>query len=454
MLSKEDNELLCRVGPGTPMGTLMRQYWIPAARSDELPAPGGAPLRVRLLGEDLIAFRVASGKVGLVANNCPHRGASLFYGRNEGEGLRCVYHGWKFDVTGACVDLPSEPPESNFKSKVRTVAYPCVERGGVIWTYMGSRATPPPLPDLEANMVPESRVTTMIRHCNYMQALEGDIDTVHFAFLHMGHLTLEHTYEGNFLYYQIRERAPRYAATDTEFGTCYGAYRPAAEDTYYWRFANFLFPFYTQIPPGTLAVNRGARAWVPMDDEHTMFFGISAPPAGGVVTAPERSKRQDVQARRGSGQGGSFGATEMLPDTTDWYGRSRPKADASNDYLLDREKVQSGASYTGLPSVVLEDQAITESMGPICKRWEEHLGTSDIMIIRTRLRLIRAAQALQEKGEIPPGVDQPGFYRQRSGGVILPRSADWLEATRDLRRAFVEYPEEFVLETIGERKHT
>jgi phthalate 4,5-dioxygenase oxygenase subunit len=453
MLSKEDNELLCRVGPGTPMGDLMRQYWIPAARADELPAPNSPPLRVRLLGENLIAFRVTSGKVGLIANSCPHRGASLFYGRNEAEGLRCVYHGWKFDVTGSCVDMPSEPLESNFKHKVRAVAYPCVERGGVIWTYMGSRETPPPLPDFEANMAPEARVTTMMRDCNYMQALEGDIDTVHFAFLHMGHLTLEDTYEDNFLHYQIKERAPRYAVTDTEFGTCYGAYRPAAEDTYYWRFANFLFPFYTQIPPGTLAVNRGVRAWVPMDDEHTMFFGINAPPAGGVVTAPERSKRQDVMARRGSSQGAGLGTTEMLPDTTDWYGRSRPKADASNDYLLDREKAQQGASYTGLPSVVLEDQAITESMGPIYDRSQEHLGTSDIMIIRTRLRLMRAAQALQERQEIPPGVDQPAFYRQRSGGVILPRSVDWFEATRDLRKAFVEYLEEFVLETIGERRN-
>jgi hypothetical protein len=171
------------------------------------------------------------------------------------------------------------------------------------------------------------------------------------------------------------------------------------------------------------------------------------------VTAPERSKRQDVMARRGSSQGAGLGTTEMLPDTTDWYGRSRPKADVSNDYLLDREKAQQGASYTGLPSVVLEDQAITESMGPIYDRSQEHLGTSDIMIIRTRLRLMRAAQALQERQEIPPGVDQPAFYRQRSGGVILPRSVDWFEATRDLRKAFVEYPEEFVLETIGERRN-
>jgi phthalate 4,5-dioxygenase oxygenase subunit len=269
----------------------------------------------------------------------------------------------------------------------------------------------------------------------------------------MGHLSLEDTYEGNFLHYQIKDRAPRYAVTDPEFGTCYGAYRPAEEDTYYWRMANFLFPFYTQIPPGTLAVNRGVRAWVPMDDEHTMFFGMTASPAGGVVTYPERSKRPGVMAPR-DGRSQGFGNTEMLPDTTDWYGRSRPKADASNDYLIDREKVKRGESFTGLPSVVLEDQAITESMGTIYDRSHEHLGTSDIMVIRTRLRLIRAAQALRDRGEIPPGVDTPEFYRQRSGGVILPRSVDWFESTRDLRRAFVEYPEEFVLETIGEPRNT
>ena len=163
MLNKEETELLCRVGPATPMGEVMRQYWIPFARSAELPAPDCAAVRIRLLGEDLIAFRVTTGQVGLVANRCPHRGASLFYGRNEQEGLRCVYHGWKFDVTGACVDMPSEPPESTFKDRVRAVAYPCHERGGVLWTYMGPRRTPPPLPDVVGNLDSESSVATVIR---------------------------------------------------------------------------------------------------------------------------------------------------------------------------------------------------------------------------------------------------------------------------------------------------
>src|SRR5213594_417584 len=173
MLSPEENDLLTRVGPGTPMGELMRQYWIPALMSSELPAPEGPPLRLRLLGENLIAFRTISGKVGLLAHACPHRGASLFFGRNEAEGLRCVYHGWKFDVAGRCVDMPNEPEESNFKQKVRAVTYPCVERGGLIWTYLGPRPTPPPMPELEATMLADNRIQVYQRDCNWMQALEG-----------------------------------------------------------------------------------------------------------------------------------------------------------------------------------------------------------------------------------------------------------------------------------------
>jgi phenylpropionate dioxygenase-like ring-hydroxylating dioxygenase large terminal subunit len=167
MLSREDNELLCRVGPGTPMGRLMRQYWIPAALSSELPEPDGAPLRVRLLGEDLIAFRATSGAVGLIQNACPHRGASLFYGRNEGEGLRCVYHGWKFDATGRCVDMPCEPATSTYKDKVQARAYPCLERGGLVWAYLGPRVTPPPFPALEPVLATDAKLQIYQRECNW-----------------------------------------------------------------------------------------------------------------------------------------------------------------------------------------------------------------------------------------------------------------------------------------------
>src|ERR1700680_2884776 len=183
-MTSEENELLTRIGPGTPMGELFRRYWIPALFSDDLPGPDCPPVRVRLLGEDLVALRDTADQIALVEQHCPHRGASLFFGRNEEGGLRCVYHGWKFDVTGACIDMPNEPPESNFKDKVRASAYPCVERNGIIWTYMGSKQMPPELPDLLPNLDPDCKVWTRLEECNYMQALEGDIDTVHFGFLH------------------------------------------------------------------------------------------------------------------------------------------------------------------------------------------------------------------------------------------------------------------------------
>ena len=187
MLTQEENDLLTRVGPGTPMGDLMREYWLPAFMSSELPEPDGSPLRIRLLGESLLAIRTTSGKIGLMSHTCPHRGASLFYGRNEQEGIRCVYHGWKFDLEGHCVDMPAEPTESNYKDEVRLRAYKCQERNGVIWAYMGSRDQPPPLPDLEANMLSEGEATvwTALRECNWAQALEGDIDTSHLAILHL-----------------------------------------------------------------------------------------------------------------------------------------------------------------------------------------------------------------------------------------------------------------------------
>src|SRR6266478_9593689 len=171
MLSKENTELLCRVGAGTVMGDMMRQYWLPCVYSWEL-TPDGDPVRVRMLGEDLIAWRDSNGTPSFVANNCPHRGASLFFGRNEEAGLRCVYHGWKFDASGACIDMPNEPAESDFRTKVKAVAYPCQERNGIVWTYMGKRQTPPPLPALEGNMLPEGEwnVTAIQRECNWFQA--------------------------------------------------------------------------------------------------------------------------------------------------------------------------------------------------------------------------------------------------------------------------------------------
>jgi phenylpropionate dioxygenase-like ring-hydroxylating dioxygenase large terminal subunit len=422
------------------MGDLLRQYWIPALMSSELPEADGPPMRVRLLGENLIGFRATSGTVGLIQNHCPHRGASLFFGRNEEEGLRCAYHGWKFDCSGVCVDMPSEPEESTFTTKIRAVAYPCVERNGVVWTYMGPRQIPPPLPDLEPNMLAGSEVLVqkVLRECSWFQGLEGDIDTGHLGFLHLGLVKPEDVPPRSFDYYLLADRAPRYEAIETEFGTTYGAYRPAEADTYYWRIAHFLFPFYTMIPTGTLGIQILVRAWVPIDDEHMMFWSMAVPRSrtggGGAGSAA-------VVAARGAPSAAP--AFDYLPETSDWLGKYRLTQNRNNDYLIDR-KAQRTESYTGIAGIHQQDQAITESMGPIIDRAEEHLGTSDAMVIRTRRRAIRAAEALRDHGVVPPGVDDPAVYRCRSGGVILPRSADWLEATADLRRAFVQHTPEAV----------
>src|SRR3984893_16941773 len=209
MLSTEDSELLCRVGPGTPMGTLMREYWLPAFVPGELAEPEGAPVRMRLLGENLIAFRVTSGKYGLMAHNCPHRGASLFFGRNEEEGIRCVYHGWKFDTQGHCVDMPNEPAESDFKNKIRAISYPCIERNGIVWTYMGPRQTPPPLPEWLPNLDTDCQVWMRLQESNWLQALEGDIDTVHAFFLHAGHIRTDQSLPGSDRHFITQQRSVR-----------------------------------------------------------------------------------------------------------------------------------------------------------------------------------------------------------------------------------------------------
>jgi phthalate 4,5-dioxygenase oxygenase subunit len=431
VLKVEENELITRVGPGTPMGNFMREYWVPALLSSEVASPDSDPARIMLLGEQLIAFRDTNGNVGLLQNNCPHRGASLFFGRNEEAGLRCVYHGWKFDTQGNCIDMPNEPAESDFKQKVKAVAYPTHERGGVVWAYLGPRKTPPPLPDLEGNMQAESaqfvRATQL--PCNWLQILEGDIDTTHVGFLHYGGLKAEDQIQGSFSEYQLRQKQAHFEVIDTEGGAAYGARRPGPDGQAYWRIAQWCFPFYTFTPPGVLGTKKGGGARVPMDDTHTLTFTMT----GGGRNRPTSTQQP----------GNPFFLQPMQPNTTDWFGRFRPVQQPDNDYLLDRE-AQRGKTgfngYTGITGVGMQDAAMTTSMGGIYDRSKEHLGTTDAMVIRVRRRLIAAVQAHMKHGITPPGVDDPSIYRVRSGGVFLPADADWVEATRELRQAFVEHP--------------
>jgi phenylpropionate dioxygenase-like ring-hydroxylating dioxygenase large terminal subunit len=437
MLSAEDNELLCRVGPGTPMGQFMREYWLPAFGANELPEPDGAPLRMRLLGENLIAFRATAGKYALMAHNCPHRGASLFFGRNEEDGLRCVYHGWKFDVDGNCVDMPNEPAESDFRTKVKAVAYPCVERNGIVWTYMGPRDTPPPLPDWLPNLDPACQFWMRLQESNWLQALEGDIDTVHAFFLHSGHLKTDNSLPGSDAYYITQQRHGRFVAQEHAIGASYAAVRPAEPDTEYWRMGHFLLPFYTMNAPGLLGIKNQSLAWVPLDDHNTMVWTVGRqaplPPdtetiggfKAGYVRRDPLGKHDPYGPRNANGV-----QPRKFITTSDWLGRFRPIANQHNDYLIDRDLQRSMGTYSGLPSVA-QDAMAQETMGPIYDRTQERLGTSDLMIIRTRRKLLDTVRAFG-RGAPAPGVDQPELFRMRSGGVIVPKGVNGLDAMADL----------------------
>ena len=408
----DPNEILTRTGPGTPMGELMRQYWVPAALSSELERDG-PPTRLMLLGEKLIAFRDSSGRVGIMDHRCPHRCASLFYGRNEENGLRCVYHGWKYDVDGRCLDQANVPAHQDFKDKVRAKAYLAVERSGLIWVYMGARERAPALPPLEAALLPQDQIEYRLvqRNCNWLQALDGDLDTSHLGLLHFGSArpSAELDTESRNL---VVNKAPEYKVTETEFGLSYGAYRPAADGGTYWRNAHFLFPFWVMPPIANIEANIMARGWIPLDDEHCMFVGIA-------------HKDYLRENRNRKPLPGASLIDRLHPNSSDWLGRFRMVEAEENDYFIDRD-VQRDQSFTGIEGIHVQDQAITESMGPIVDRALETLAPSDIAVVRGRRLLLRTLDAFG-KGKRPPGADQPEVYAGVRGGYYTTSdTGDWL----------------------------
>lgn len=412
------NELLTQIGPGTPMGSLMREYWIPACLASELEA-GGAPMRLMLLGEKLVAFRTPEGEIGIMDHACPHRCASLFYGRNEPGGLRCVYHGWKYAPDGQCLEQPNVPAEKSFADRLKAPAYPVKEINGVVWTYMGRRETPPPFTGIEATLLPEAdvRLSCSLRQCNYLQVLEGEIDTSHFGFLHGGSVADDDLDPADLNSMSLRDRAPLYHVAETAAGTSYAAYRRMSDEQTYYRVAHYLMPFYTQFPDGNFAENIVLDAAVPMDDEHTMIFTWMY-------------KKRTAGVRRlkdGSPIPGLEKNEDYMPNGTGWFDRWRTVANADNDYLIDRE-AQAARSYSGLTGVQLQDQAVVESMGGVADRTREHLAASDHMIVATRRRILNILNAHRE-GETPPGLDDVRIFQQaRSGAFLADAKIPWRKA--------------------------
>jgi nitrite reductase/ring-hydroxylating ferredoxin subunit len=380
------------------MGELFRRFWLPVLVPDQLDEPDGEPARVRILGEDLVAFRDTNGAIGIVNAFCPHRRAPLFFGRNEECGLRCVYHGWKFDVQGNCVDMPSEPPESDFKDRIQIKSYPAREWGGAIWVYMGPPEHQPELPELEWATLPaaQRRVAMWIVESNWLQVLEGNVDTAHVSFLHSANDGIPGVREEGLV-----DKAPRLMVVENDVGFAYGGRRATRDGSYYWRVTQFLMPMYTLIPGPTWP--RACVGVVPIDDHHTLRVQIGYNPEAPLTGESRFTTRELGEFRLSDG---------VMIDT--WI----PTENRSNRYGLDRE-MQRRVNYSGIQGIETQDRAMTEGMGYICDRTEEHLGSSDLAVIAARRILEKRAQDLQ-KGTPPAAAKLHERFGTRPLDVIAP----------------------------------
>jgi phthalate 4,5-dioxygenase len=416
MTTPAQNDFLTRTGPDTPMGNLFRRYWTPALHSQELPEPDCPPVRLKLMSERLIAFRDTQGRIGVMDEFCAHRGVSLWFGRNEENGLRCAYHGWKYDVSGQCIEVPSEPEASGFCKKIKLRSYPCAELGDVIWVYMGPPALQPPLPAFEWTKVPRSHrfVSKRTQECNYLQAMEGGIDSAHVSFLHRHDLRSDslHMSKGAEL---TRETDTRFEVVETAGGMVIGVRRPASQGQLYWRITQWIMPFHTMIPPyGENALN--GHAWVPLDDENCITWCFTHHP-----TRPLTEHELGVM-RNGGGI-----HVKLIP------GSFRPVVNKDNDYMIDRAAQRDSKSYSGVAGIAMQDAAIQESMGPIQDRSKENLVSTDNGVIMARIRLRKAALAAAE-GDVPDGID-PATHAVRSASLVLPENVNFYQAADEALRA-------------------
>jgi len=413
MLRAEDNEKLTRVGPGTPGGRFLRRYWQAFLLSSELPENDGAPLRVRLLGEDLLAYRDTDGHVGLIDAYCPHRRAPMFFGRNEECGMRCVYHGWKFDRHGDCVDMPSEPAGTPLQARVKIKAYPTYEKAGVVWAYMGPKELQPPAPDYEWMRAPDTHrfVSKTFEQCNFLQALEGGLDTAHSSYAHNNDIQNKNMPRN-------RDKAPRLDVELTDYGYRYISTRKVSDDQDYVRIYQYIMP--AQQMRGSIVKIEGGLAdyprfdghiWTAIDDESTFVFNMMY---GYDANAPlPADKVAAWESRAGRGR------EHHLP------GSFKLIRNASNDYMIDRQ-MQKTRTFTGIDGVNTQDYALQEGMGGIVNRSLENLGTSDKAIVAMRRLMARSIEAVAN-GDAPPGLDPAVHGSVRPHDNYIPAGSDWRE---------------------------
>ena len=412
-MTPDENDLLCRVEGDAPMGRIHRSFWIPACLPEEVSEPGGKPLRVRLYGEDLVIFRDSSGRLGALGEYCPHRRVSLAYGRNEECGLRCLYHGWKFDVDGTITDMPSEPPDTRMKQNIRHVAYPVHEGAGFVWLWMGDRAAmrpwePPTWAPSEDTRIAVVRLKI---RCNWAQVLEGAIDSAHSSSLHSSDflgvpVDKAEAHETTWVRPSV-DKAPRMVSQINDWGFRYAAIRRPLynEDTHHYvRTTLFVAPFYVLIPPN--ATYNVAQALVPIDDENCWFNFIAWHPTKGIST---EDWRKFCYARPG---------IDLDPD---WV----PRRTRANDYLQDRAAMAAG-DWTGIQGFTFQDMAMWETMGPIAQRSEEKLGVSDLAVVQFRRQMVAAAKLVAEGGPaIGTAEPRVPFVKLASFEGVVPKIEDW-----------------------------
>ena len=413
MLTRQENEMLCRVEGDAPMGQVFRRHWLPALLSEQVVEAEGNPVRVRLLGEDLVMFRDTDGRLGLIDEHCPHRRASLFYGRNEECGLRCLYHGWKFDVEGNCIEMASEPAESSFCDKVKLKSYPVHEWGGFVWAYMGPPETMPEFEPPVFAPTAETPVATsrMIVQCNWAQILEGAIDSAHSSSLHSSDMVpakISYSGAGDSQWYRpSTDKSPRMVSDRTSFGFRYAALRRPIKDAdthTYVRTTLFIAPYTVHIPSNDRY--NIALLHVPIDDKTTAFYFLAF---GGKDCPSTEEWRKFLGAQVGL-------------DVDENYVTLRTR---ENNYKQDRQSMKLG-NWTGIRGIPNQDIVMWETMGPIADRTADRLGASDLAIVEFRNVMVDAVKAFVGSGRVigrtEPHIPQ-GKLRSFEG--IVPKSLDW-----------------------------